>query len=584
MMSIDNTYSATEVSEWVERVERAPVGERILFLGELKVDGAACSLVYEGGRLIRAVTRGDGIVGDDVTANARAIKSIPLTVPCAESIEVRGEIFMTFSEFSALNVSLVEAGRRPMQNPRNTAAGALKLLDPAEAARRNLSFAAYFLLSPDVRRAVGLYDNAKFLAELGFPVVNHSGLLSGVGEIMEFCGKWEAGRRALPFPVDGVVVKVDSFEQQRRLGSTAKSPRWMIAYKYAPEKASTVVEGVDVNVGRTGVVTPIARLMPVFLAGTTIKSASLHNYDEIERLGLRVGDTVEIEKGGEIIPKVMRVCVDKRMADSAPFEPPSACPSCGSPLARLGDEVALRCLNRSCGAQILASIEHFVSRVAMDARGLGPAVIKQLLDGGLIMDAADLYGLTEEKLLTLERIADKAAANIVAAIEESKSRPLVRLIHGLGIRMVGATAARNLADSVDDISDLYGMEVEALERIDGIGLLTAQSIRLFFDRAENVRMVERLRASGLNLRGAKGQADTGGRFAGMTFVLTGTLERYTREQASEIILRGGGKVSSNVNRQTDYVLVGANPGSKVDKAQALGVKFMDEAEFGELTD
>ncbi len=343
------------------------------------------------------------------------------------------------------------------------------------------------------------------------------------------------------------------------------------------------MEGVDWSVGRTGVVTPVARLHPVFLAGTTVKSASLHNYDEIKRLGLRVGDTVEVEKGGEIIPKIIRVCADERFAGSEPYEPPAACPSCGSLLAKLGDEVALRCLNRSCGAQLTASIEHFVSRAAMDVRGMGPAVVKQLLDGGLIKDAADLYALTAEKLLTLERFAEKSASNIAAALEKSKTRPLDRLIHGLGIRMVGASSARDLAGAVDDISELYSMRIEELELIEGIGLLTAQSIRLFFDRAENVDMAERLRAAGLNLTGGKSRGGaSAGDFAGKTFVLTGTLERRTREQASEIILNGGGKVSSSVSSKTDYVLAGSEAGSKLDKALSLGVRVISEEEFEEM--
>ncbi len=589
MMSIDNTYSASEVSEWVGRVEKALAGdadgEDIKFIGELKVDGAACSLLYEGGRFVRAVTRGDGIVGDDVTANVRTIKSIPLVIPHKEPMEVRGEVFMTFSDFSALNDGLVEAGERPMQNPRNTVSGTLKLLDPAEAARRKLSFAAYFLLSSDTSRSVSLYDNAKFLAEIGFPVVEHSELLSGVDAIMSFCGEWENKRHTLPFPVDGVVIKVDSFEQQGRLGVTAKSPRWVIAYKYAPERATTTVEDVDWSVGRTGIVTPVARLRPVLLGGTTVRNASLHNYDEIERLGLRLGDTVEVEKSGEIIPKVIRVRVEERSADSVPYAPPTVCPSCGSLLARLDGEVALRCLNRSCGAQLAASIEHFVSRAAMDVRGMGSAVVKQLLDAGMVKDAADLYGLTAESLLTLERFAEKSAANIVAALEMSKNRPLDKLIFGLGIRMVGDSSARDLAGAVEDISEFYKMEIGELELIEGVGLLTAQSIRLFFDRPENTDMVERLRAAGLNMKGNKGKGGMpSGVFAGKTFVLTGTLERHTREEASEIILRGGGKVSSSVSKKTDYVLAGSDPGSKLDKALSLGVKVMDEAEFdGMLT-
>jgi len=580
MMSIDNTYSESDVSEWVERIGKMLDGEEIRFVGELKMDGVACSLVYEGGRLVRAVTRGDGVTGDDVTANIRTIGSIPKEVGYVGDFEVRGEVFMTFEDFTSLNAALTEAGEKPMQNPRNTTAGTLKLLDPAEAARRKMSFAAYFLLSE--AHTASLYDNAEFLAGLGFPVVTRSGLLTGVDGILGFCREWEVKRHSLAFPVDGVVIKVDSFEMQGRLGATAKSPRWVIAYKYPPQRALTVLEGIEANVGRTGVITPVARLCPVFLAGTTIKNASLHNYDEIERLGVRVGDTVEIEKGGEIIPKVVKVDMAKRPPGSVPVELPAECPSCGSQTARLDGEAALRCLNRSCPAQRFASLEHFVSRGAMDVRGMGGAVIRQLLDGGLVRDAADLYDLTEEKLLGLERFAEKSASNVTAALEESKGRPLERLIFGLGIRMIGESSARDLAAFVEDLSELYDMPVESLQTIDGVGEAMAQSVRLFFDRAENRDMVERLRAAGLNLKGNKGRAAGGGRFSGKAFVLTGTLEKYTRAQASEIIIREGGKVSSSVSKNTDYVLAGAEAGSKLDKAAALGVRVIGEEEFAEM--
>ncbi|MDR0305961.1 MAG: NAD-dependent DNA ligase LigA [Chitinispirillales bacterium] len=576
MMSIDNTYSAEEVREWVVRMEKTLSGSEIRFTGELKLDGVACSLVYEDGRLVRAVTRGDGVVGDEVTANVRTIRSIPLVVDYKDPFEVRGEIYMTFKKFSALNASIVENGQKPMQNPRNTTAGTLKLQDPTEVASRNLSFSAYFLLGGE---SSGHHENLKLLEKLGFPVVVHSPVLSSGDEIIAFCKKWEADRHTLSFPVDGVVIKVDSFEQQQFLGSTSKSPRWIIAYKYQPEKALTEVENIESNVGRTGVVTPIARLSPVFLAGTTIKNATLHNYDEIERLGIRVGDCVEIEKGGEIIPKVIKVDMSKRPSNSVEFKPPLQCPSCGSHLERLEKEVALRCLNKTCPAQIFATLEHFVSRSAMDVRGMGPAVIKQLLDNRLIYDAADLYTLTEERIANLERMAEKSASNAVSALEESKKRPLDRLIHGLGIRMIGAKAARDLAFFVDDISDLYTVSAEDLEKIDGFGSTMAQSVRLFFDREENRNMMERLRSAGLNLKGEKGTAQKDGKAAGLTFVLTGTLEKYTREHASKIIMDEGGKVSSSVSKKTDYMLAGAEAGSKLDKAISLGVKVIDEAEF-----
>jgi DNA ligase (NAD+) len=577
MMSIDNTYSTEEVMEWVGRSEKALGGAKINFVGELKVDGAACSLIYEGGRLVRAVTRGDGVTGDEITANVRTIRSVPLVVDCKEPFEVRGEVYMTFQNFSDLNAAIIESGQKPMQNPRNTTAGTLKLQDPSEVAARNLSFSAYFLFTNETN--AGHHENLRLLEKLGFPVVVHSDVLTNAQEVLDYCAKWEEQRHTLPFAVDGVVIKLDSFVQQNELGSTAKSPRWVIAYKYEPEKAVTVVESIDSNVGRTGVVTPIARLSPVFLAGTTIKNATLHNYDEIERLGLRAGDSVEIEKGGEIIPKVMRVILNKRPDASAPFEPPVNCPSCGSSLVRLDKEVALRCLSRTCPAQVFAALEHFVSRSAMDVRGMGPAIIKQLLDNGLINDAADLYSLTEEKLVNLERMAEKSASNVVAALEESKSRPLDRLIHGLGIRMIGASSARDLADKIDDISELYTMPAKELEEINGFGSTMAQSVRMFFDEENNRKLTERLREAGLNLKGTKSGVKKEGRVKGLTFVLTGTLEKYTREQASKIIMDEGGKVTSSVSKKTDYVLAGAEAGSKLGKAAALGVKVINETEF-----
>ncbi|MDR3012668.1 MAG: NAD-dependent DNA ligase LigA [Chitinispirillales bacterium] len=597
MMSIDNTYSEQDVLEWIDRLKKALPEEDINFVGELKIDGAAISLIYENGRLIRAATRGDGTTGDDVTANARVIPTIPQQIVNHSSpFEVRGEIYMTFEDFRALNESLAEQGQKTMQNPRNTAAGALKLLDPEETAKRKLSFAAYSLISAD--NNISLHDNAKLLTGMGFAVVSHSERLRCANDIIAYCEHWESSRRTAPFPIDGVVIKVDSIDHHNRLGATAKSPRWAIAYKYPPEKSETVIESIDASVGRTGVVTPIARLHPVFLAGTTIKNASLHNYDEIERLGVRAGDTVEIEKGGEIIPKVIKVDLAKRPPDSIPFEPPIECPSCGSPLVKLEGEVALRCLSRSCGAQLLAALEYFVSRTAMDIKGMGPAVVKQLIDGDIIKNAADLYDLTVEKLLTLDRFAEKSASNLVAALEESKTRPLSRLINGLGIRMVGEKAARDIAESINDISDLYGIPIDndktlegaalpcfCLTDIEGIGTQMAQSIRLFFDRPENVEMIECLRTKGLNLKGDKGRIDAAnasGKFAGTTFVLTGTLKKYTRDQAKEMIHGKGGKVSSSVSSKTTYVLAGENAGSKLDKAVALGVRVLTEMEFESL--
>ena len=579
MMSIDNTYSEEEIKEWVSRLEKSVDGQKLSFTGELKVDGLASSLIYENGRLIRAVTRGNGGVGDDVTANVRTIRGVPLVIDTKESLEVRGEVYMTFSAFTRLNETIVENGQKPMQNPRNTTAGTLKLQDSAEVAKRNLSFAAYSLLSENYRS--DLYNNLCTISEFGFPAVVHSSVLNSVDEIITFCEEWEERRHTLPFPVDGVVIKVNSFAHQDLLGTTAKSPRWVIAYKYQPEQAITQVEKIESNVGRTGVVTPIARLSPVFLAGTTIKNATLHNYDEIARLGVREKDFVEIEKGGEIIPKVLRVIMDKRPSDSAPFEIPTHCPSCGALLGKIEGEVAIRCFNSSCPALLLASLEHFVSRSSMDIHGLGPATISQFAASGLVHNAADLYALTKESLVNLERMADKSAQNVIDAVEKSKHTTLDKLIHGLGIRMIGAQSAKVLAQNVTTIRDLFTMSKDELERIETIGPTMAQSIRLFFDSAENQALIESLVSHGLNIQGIP-KLKTGGILQGKTFVLTGALDHFTREQAGEEIENRGGKVTNSVSRKTDFVVAGADPGSKIDKAQTLGVRIIDENQFKEL--
>lgn len=545
----------------------------------MKVDGVASSLIYENGRLIRAVTRGNGTIGDEVTANIRTIKSIPLVLDTEESFEVRGEVYMTFDSFTRLNENLVENGLKPMQNPRNTTAGSLKLQDSSEVAKRNLSFAAYSLLSDNYHE--NLHSNLITLSGFGFPSVIHSPVMHSIDDIIRFCDEWEEKRHSLPFPVDGVVIKVNTFSLQELLGTTAKSPRWVIAYKYQPEQAITQVEKIEANVGRTGVVTPIARLTPVFLAGTTIKNATLHNYDEIKRLSLREIDYVEIEKGGEIIPKVVRVIHEKRPAESVPYNPPEHCPSCGAELGRIEGEVAIRCFNSSCPAQLLASLEHFVSRSSMDIHGLGPALIHNLVANGLVSNVADLYLLTEDKLVHLERMAEKSARNILAAIEQSKSNSLDRLLHGLGIRMIGAQSAKVLASEVDEIEDFYTKSLDDLTRIETIGPTMAQSIRLFFDRSENRDLIEKLRHLGVNVKGSP-KKSTGGILEGKTFVLTGTLQHFTRDQAAAEIEVRGGKVSSSVSKKTDYVVAGAEAGSKLDKAIALGVRVIGEEEFREM--
>lgn len=576
MMSIDNTYSEDELSDWIVRLDKLLEGKRPSYIAELKVDGIALSLVYENGNLVRAVTRGNGVIGDDVTANVRTIRSIPLSVPSQSSFEVRGEAFMAFNTFQELNERLTESGLKPMQNPRNTTAGTLKLQDPREVASRNLSFSAYAILD---RFGIDTHsDGLTALQKDDFPVVIHSEALHNREEIIDFVHHWGEKRHSLPFPIDGIVIKVNEFSHRETAGNTAKSPRWVIAYKYQPEQAITRLESIDANVGRTGVVTPIARLSPVYLAGTTIRSATLHNYDEIERLGIRIGDYVQIEKGGEIIPKVIGYIPEKRPVNSVPYTPPMQCPSCGSTLERLDGEVALRCFNNACPAQLSASLQHFVSRSAMDIRKVGPALIDHCIGAGLIRDAADLYGLSIEQLVKIERMAEKSAQNVLDSINQSKSNTLDKLIHGLGIRMIGAQSAKILAQHVNDICDLFFMSVDDLCKIESIGPTMAQSIRYFFDRQENRILIDRLRQAGVNMSGTpKGTAD--GIFSNKTIVLTGTLSHFTREAAAKEIESRGGKISSSVSKKTDYVLAGADPGSKIDKALALNIKIIDEQQF-----
>jgi DNA ligase (NAD+) len=581
MMSIDNTYSEPDVREWIGRVQKilGPDAGAVTFVGELKVDGVAASLVYEKGRLVKGVTRGDGVTGDDVTANVRTIRSVPLGLPSHashEDCEVRGEVYMTFANFRNLNDGLVESGQKPMQNPRNTTSGTLKLLDPKEVGRRNLSFAAYYLFSNSHRKSH--CGNLAALEALGFPTVIHSRPLESADAVVGFCSEWNLKRHDLDFPVDGVVIKVDSLKQQGILGSTAKSPRWVIAYKYQPETALTRVVDIECNVGRTGVVTPVAKLEPVLLAGTTIRNATLHNFDEIRRLDVRVSDFVTIEKGGEIIPKITGVLVEKRQHAGTPFIEPSRCPSCAATLVRHSGEVAIRCVNNSCPAQLFASLTHFVSRSAMNIDGLGPALITKLLDAKLIRNVADLFTLAHERLAGLEGLGDKSAANIVSALEAAKRNPLDRLIHGLGIRMVGAQTARILAQEVRDVADLFDMPEEKLTALQNIGPQVAQSVRMYFDRKENRDLIERLRSLGVNCQGLE-KPKGSSLFSGKTFVLTGGLARYSREEAKARIESLGGRVSSSVSKKTDYVVAGEEPGSKLEKAKSLGVSVLSEDEF-----
>ncbi len=576
MMSIGNTYSQQEVEEWIARVQRLLSVKDLEFVAELKIDGVATAIRYRDGHLHQAVTRGNGELGEDITPNIRTIKSVPLHVEIQEPFEVRGEVYMTFERFRKMNELLRRRGARTMQNPRNTTAGTLKLQDPAEVARRGLDFSSYYLRASFLQKSHS--TNMEFASQMGFPTVEHSPVLSSAQEIFDYLHRWQHIRHSLPYPIDGIVIKINRFEQQARLGSTAKSPRWAIAYKYEVEYAVSTVEAVDAQVGRTGVITPVARLSPVQLGGTTVKNATLHNYEEIERLDVRVGDRVRVEKGGEIIPKIVSVYYQHRPSTASKFEPPSSCPSCGSRLARIEEEVALRCLNASCPAKIFGALKHFVSRDAMDVGALGPKMLRQLIDRGMVKSPADLYALSEDALAQLERSGEKLAKKIVESLEVSKTRPLGRVIYALGIPMVGTQTAKLLAARIGDIRHLYSIQEQQLEEIETIGPHVAHSIRLFFSRDENRRFVERLRELGVRMQSAEKKQNSGS-LQGMRIVLTGTLAGYTREEATRILEEKGAQVTSSVSSRTDFVIAGSDPGSKLEEARSKAVAVIGEEDF-----
>ncbi len=584
MLSLANTYNEMEFREFDQRVRQALPGETVEYVTELKIDGIAISLHYENGRFVRGVTRGDGLQGDDITPNLRTIRSIPLVVRNVQNVpeffEVRGEIYMSKEAFVRLNREREEQGETLFANPRNAAAGSLKLQDPRIVAERGLNLFSYYI-DADVPGFVRPthFENLKLLQELGFPVNPHFRLCKSVDEVLDFVKEWEAKRDSLPYEIDGVVVKVNKLEQQERLGATAKSPRWAIAFKFKAQQAETLLEKITWQVGRTGIVTPVAELKPVPLAGTTVSRATLHNADEIRRKDIRERDWVFIEKGGDIIPKVVGVDLKKRPKDSKPAEIPKTCPVCGTELVQFEGEVAIRCPNLSCPAQIKRRIEHFASRGAMDIEGLGTALVEMLVDKGLIKDIADIYQLKKEEVAQLERMGEKSAQNLMEAIEKSKQQPLDRLIFALGIPYIGATAAKILAKHFKTLEALQNATKEELEQIDGIGEKMAESIVRYFKNEHNRRILKRLKQAGVKTELEEDATIENPVLQGMTFVLTGTLPHLKREEAKALIEKYGGKVSSSVSKKTTYVLAGADPGSKLNKAQQLGIPIIDEATF-----
>lgn len=581
MLSLANTYSEDEVLEFDRRV-RSGVDGPYRYVCELKVDGIAVSLLYENGLLVRGATRGDGTRGDDITPNIRTIRSVPLSlrapVGSAARAEVRGEVFMTREDFLRMNREREAAGEKTFVNPRNSAAGTLKLQDSSLVAKRPLQFIAYALLGAASERSH--HENLQRLKDFGFRVSEHTRLCGNVDDVVGYWREWEARRDELPYDIDGVVVKVDSLAQQEELGAIAKSPRWAIAFKFAARSQQTVLRSILLQVGRVGTVTPVADLEPVFVGGSTVSRATLHNEDYIRELDIRPGDTVVVEKGGDVIPKVSGVVLEKRKSGSRPFAMPSSCPECGSKIFRPADEANYYCVNTECPAQVRARIEHFAHRGAMDIEGLGEAAVDQLVEHGFLKNYADLYDLHRRArdLAKLERWGAKSVQNLLRSIEESKERPFARVVFALGIRHVGAGVAQLLARTLRSVDALLKARTDDLVAIQGIGPQIAESVARFVADRHNRVLIERLRKAGVNLEEASsGQRSSG--LSGKTFVLTGTLETMSRTEAKERIEQQGGHVASSVSKNTDFVVAGRDPGSKLDRARALGVKVLNEDEF-----
>jgi DNA ligase (NAD+) len=583
LLSLDNAYNREELDAWLKRVKER-LGRMPAFVCELKIDGLSISLVYEDGVLLRAATRGDGTTGEDVTPNVRTIHAVPLVLKSSSKVlrtprllEVRGEVYFPKKSFAALNAAREEAGLPLFANPRNAAAGSLRLLDARITAQRKLSA---FLYSVARWEGDGVpttqSGSLSTLKEISLPVNPHHAVVSDVEGVLAFLETWRAKRHDLPFETDGVVVKVDALADQKRLGQTAKSPRWALAYKYPPEEATTTVTGIVVQVGRTGVLTPVAEFTPVLLAGTVVKRATLHNLEDLARKDVRVGDTVAVEKGGDVIPKVTRVLLEKRPKGARPFAMPEVCPACGEKVVRQEGEVAVRCVNPSCPAQAAERIRHFVSRRAMDVEGLGDERIDQLLGAGLVEDVTSLYALRKEQLAPLERWGEKSASNTVAEIEGSKDAGLARLLHGLGIRQVGEKTAKLLARRFLSMEALEAADENALTSVSEIGPETARGILDWFQRPPNRALLSKLRAAGVRMTESAASSAAGGSLSGEVFVLTGTLPRRSREEATAAIESAGGKVSGSVSKKTRAVIAGEEPGSKLDKARSLGVAVWTE--------
>lgn len=584
LLSLGNVFSAEELRAFDERVRSGlPAGSKVEYVMEPKIDGLACSLIYENGKLVRAATRGDGVVGENVTANVRTIRSIPLTlkVPDGETVpellDVRGEVYMPRQAFMRLNEQRAERGESEFANPRNAAAGSLRQLDPQVTASRSLSFFAYYLVGEGAQPKHS--ESLALLAHYGFKVSENYKVVENIDEAIKYIGDFNELRQGLSYDTDGAVIKVNDVYQQRILGATGKDPRWATAYKYPPEQAETTLEDIDWRVGRTGVLTPTAVLTPVKLSGSVISRATLHNEDFIRAKDIRIGDRVVINKAGEIIPEVLRVVVEKRTGDEKEVAIPSVCPECGWRVERQGEEAAIRCANPHCPALGREGLIHFVSRDAMNIDGCGPSVINALLDAGLVRDAADLYSLRKDDLLKLERMGEKSADNLLAALAESKKNELDKLLFALGIRHVGAKVARILATEFGSMEKLQQAQPEELAQIRDIGDKIAESVVTWLNVPANIDLVERLAAAGLTMTVTPPASQEDNPFFGKTLVFTGTMPTLGRAEAKTMAQDVGAKVSGSVSKKTDYVIAGAEAGSKLEKAQQLGVTVIDEAEF-----
>jgi DNA ligase (NAD+) len=587
MLSLDNAFSYDALREWDRRVREGSGQEKIEYITEHKFDGLSISLQYEDGVLARGVTRGDGTTGEDVTPNVKTIRSIPLRVEAAAlkkiklspSFEVRGEVMMTRKAFEALNRQQEQIGGKIFVNPRNSAAGAVRVLDPAITAARRLDFFAYYLLV-DGKVPFGKHsESLQALKQLHFRASDDWKLCAGIEAVTAYCDDWDAKREKLAYEIDGVVVKVDSIPIQNELGYTAKAPRWAIAYKYPARQETTVVNDIIVQVGRTGALTPVAVLEPVQVGGVTVSRSTLHNMDEIERLGLQIGDTVLIERAGEVIPHVLKVVKEGKRRK--PFRIPKNCPECGSKIHKVEGEVAYRCVNAACPAKRKESLLHFAGRHAMNIDGLGEKIVDQLVDKGLVKDVADLYSLRLEEIAGLERMAEKSAQNLLDEIEASKKNSLARLIYAVGIQFVGERTGQLLAEHFSSLEELAAAKEEQLIEVPEVGPKVAASIAEFFSEPANLKLIKKLQKAGVNPTAEKRKVKSD-KFAGKSFVFTGGLANRSREEAGEIVQQHGGKVSGSVSKKTDYVVVGTDPGSKYDKAKELGVTILSEGEFEKL--